>query len=1111
MNSVPPLAESTPPGTDDELVSRSLRLAAELMGRAGELTVGSERRRRASLRRLLSAEGGPRLVFALADRVLRPTDAATAAGQLAAIAGGPLPGIGRPDRGLLRLAGAAGRVLPAPVVAAVNARLRHETRALVYPSEPPASLGRRLARLWAAERRPNLNLLGEAVLGWGEAARRLDALEGLLRRPDVDCVSVKISSIAARLSLVDFAGSVARVAEPLARLYRLAQASDPPKLVNLDMEEHRDLDLTVEVFTTVLDRPEFLGLSAGLALQAYLPDTHGALDRVLSWAAERRRGGGAPVRVRLVKGANLAMERVEAELRGWPAAPYPSKAETDASYKRLLERLVEGAATGVVRVGVASHNLFDIALALVLAEEAGATVEVEMLAGMADAEARAVAERAGRVLFYVPITSRRDFRNSLAYLARRLDENATPEGFLRQSLDLEAGGPAWDEQAARFVDALGRRGALPTRPRQHQDRSVADRPGPPPDGWWNEPDTDLTVPANRAWALGALAGGSPPSPPAATEAEVEAAVARAAEAATAWSGTHPAERAALLEEAAAVLAAHRAEAVAVMADEAKKTFAEADTEVSEAVDYARWYGAAARSLIPLADEVASEPLGVVVVSPPWNFPYAIPAGGVLAALAAGNTVLLKPSPETPATAGLLVELLGRAGLGGGRLQLVAAPDDGAGRLLVTHPRVDGVILTGSIETARRFSSWRPERRLLAETSGKNALVVGATADVDQAVADLVHSAFSHGGQKCSAASLAIVHRSIHDDSPFLRQLADATSSLRVGPATDPATEVGPIVGPMTEALHRALTRLDAGESWLLAPELVDPEARLWRPGIRVGVQPGSWAHLTEWFGPVLGVMRAENLEDAVALQNAVAYGLTAGLHSLDPAEHERWAEAVEAGNLYINRPTTGAIVGRQPFGGWKASSVGPTAKAGGPNYLIGLRRWHDAEPVGLEAAARSYQEWWDRYFSRAEDLAGLRAEANVLRYRPFAPGVVLRLAGDATDEEALKAAAAAEVCDCPLAVSMPGPRPALATLERRGAKVTVESAEALAARLADCRTYRLRLLGTVEAPVRAAAAEQAMTVLDEPVCSHGRIELLRWLREQSVSRSRHRYGTVVYR
>ena len=361
---------------------------------------------------------------------------------------------------------------------------------------------------------------------------------------------------------------------------------------------------------------------------------------------------------------------------------------------------------------------------------------------------------------------------------------------------------------------------------------------------------------------------------------------------------------------------------------------------------------------------------------------------------------------------------------------------------------------------------------------------------------------------------------LYDHSPFLRQLADAVRSLRVGPATDPATEMGPLVGPLTADLERALTQLDEGETWLVQPACTDPARRLWSPGVRTGVRPGSWAHMTEWFGPVLGVMRAETFEEAMAWQNAVTYGLTAGLSSLDPKEQRRWAATCEAGNLYINRAITGAIVGRQPFGGWKRSVLGPTAKAGGPNYLIALRRWHDAESVSVAQAVASYDRWWEAHFSRVTEMAGLACESNELSYEPFAPGVVLRAGPSVPDDELTKAVFLAQLAGTPLRISVPEQRAALPALAGGLTKgpvtVLVESAPSLAASLASVGAERalgaarLRVLGPVEPEVSLAAAEAGLSVLDEPICSSGRIELVRWLREKVVTRSLHRYGNVVY-
>ena len=299
-----------------------------------------------------------------------------------------------------------------------------------------------------------------------------------------------------------------------------------------------------------------------------------------------------------------------------------------------------------------------------------------------------------------------------------------------------------------------------------------------------------------------------------------------------------------------------------MVADANKSIAEGDPEVSEAVDLARYYAWAALALDDITGARPS-PLGPVVVSPPWNFPLAIPAGGVLAALAAGNSVILKPAPQSRATAALIAELCWAAGVDRDVLQFVPADDDEAGRRLITHPDIAAVILTGSYATAQMFLGWRPDLRLHAETSGKNSIVITACADIDSAVMDLVRAAFGHAGQKCSAASLAIVEAPLYDNPAFLERVRDAAASLRVGPAADVATEIGPLIDPPGEVLHRALTTLDLGERWLLRPEARSEDETLWTPGIRLDVGPGSWFARTECFGPVLGMIRADDLDHAI--------------------------------------------------------------------------------------------------------------------------------------------------------------------------------------------------------------------------------------------------------
>ena len=448
-----------------------------------------------------------------------------------------------------------------------------------------------------------------------------------------------------------------------------------------------------------------------------------------------------------------------------------------------------------------------------------------------------------------------------------------------------------------------------------------------------------------------------------------------------------------------------------MATETGKTIDQGDPEVSEAVDFAHYYAESARKLDDV-DGATFVPAKLTVVTPPWNFPVAIPAGSTLAALAAGSAVVIKPAKQARRSGAVMIEALWEAGVPRDVLTMVQLGERELGQQLISHPAVDRVILTGGYETAELFRSFRKDLPLLAETSGKNAIIVTPSADLDLAAKDVAYSAFGHAGQKCSAASLVILVGSVAKSKRFHNQLIDAVTSLKVGYPEDPASQMGPIIEPANGKLLNALTTLGEGETWAVEPRKLDDTGKLWSPGVRSGVRRGSYFHLTEFFGPVLGVMTAETLEEAIAIQNQIEYGLTAGLHSLNTEELGIWLDTIQAGNLYVNRGITGAIVQRQPFGGWKKSAVGAGTKAGGPNYLVGLGEWvskpstaagtpgaapahagvrriEDAakgfltadELAPLQRALASDARAWAEEFGTAKDVSGLSAERNVFRYR----------------------------------------------------------------------------------------------------------------------------------
>ncbi|UCR90635.1 bifunctional proline dehydrogenase/L-glutamate gamma-semialdehyde dehydrogenase [Mycetocola spongiae] len=1075
------------------------------------------------------------------DRVVRPEDLSVAARNLRLLAKdapGFLPAY---MRGAIALGGAMAPAFPGIVVPIARKVLRGMVDHLILDAREQ-KLGKGIAHLTAEGNRLNINLLGEAVLGDAEANRRLEGTRTLLSRPDVDYVSIKVSSVVNELSLWDYDNTVAKVVERLTPLYRLAASSPTPKFINLDMEEYHDLHLTIDVLKAILDREEFLTLEAGIVLQAYLPDALGALQDLTAWSQKRRARGGAAIKVRVVKGANLAMENVAAITHGWPLATYNTKLDSDTNYKRVLDWALTPENTDAVRLGIAGHNLFDIAHAHLLSQKRGVEdrVEFEMLLGMAEGQAKAITRDVGTLLLYTPVVAPENFDAAISYLVRRLEENASTQNFMSAVFELTKNRELFNRERDRFLSSLAAVDATVPGPNRVQSR-LHDLAPLPAAAFENTPDTDSSLPDNIAWA-GAIVDRIPESVLGVAGIEaaaitdtgaIDEAIRGARSAQAAWHSGGASARADILRRAAQLLESRRGDLIEVAASETGKTVDQADPEVSEAIDFAVYYAERAAELdqVPGA---AFTPATLTVVTPPWNFPIAIPTGSMLSALAAGSAVIVKPAPQAKRCAAVITEILWEAGIPRDLLILADIAEGDLGRHLISHPDVDRVILTGAFETAELFRSWRDDLPLLAETSGKNSIIVTPSADIDLAVADVVYSAFGHAGQKCSAASLVILVGKMGTSARFLDQLVDSVSSLRVDYPTNRATQMGPIIEPAAGKLEWALTTLDSGESWAVQPRQLDESGRLFSPGVRLGVSEGSRFHRNEFFGPVLGVISVPTLEDAIRVQNGTEFGLTAGLHSLDPEELRTWLASVEAGNVYVNRGITGAIVRRQPFGGWKRSAIGAGAKAGGPNYLIGMGSWRPTElpavgelPLGgdvsailtaalaetgvdaaaLTTAANLDEAAWRAHFGATTDVSALGVERNVFRYLP-APAAI-RIAEDATLSDAVRVILAAVRAGNPAPVSVGIMVPAAVTAAAfaAGVSFTAQTDAGWLASLATAAPARIRLVGGSAAAAHTALGGRPDVALyADPVTVAGRLEMLPFLREQAVSITAHRFG-----
>jgi RHH-type transcriptional regulator, proline utilization regulon repressor / proline dehydrogenase / delta 1-pyrroline-5-carboxylate dehydrogenase len=1197
-------------------VQQVVQLARLLGRRAAELQTPQERRQQAELDRMINSPHDKATLTQLTDQAFRSKRPPRAADQLIHIL--DVQGVPRffspLDRTLLKGFRSFGAYLPGVAMPLVQEKMQQETANVILPAEPDVLAEHLLARREEGVRM-NVNYLGEALLGEREAQRRLQSYLKALQQPEIEVVSVKISTIYSQISALAREHTIEVLCDRLELLYRAAakaryvrsEGTSVPKFVYLDMEECRDKELTAEVFMRTLDREDLAQVRAGIALQAYIPDSFATQRRITEWARERVAHGGAPVTIRVVKGANMEMERVEASLRGWPLATYKTKPETDANYLRMLTFGMRPENLAAVNLGVASHNLFSLAYSLVLAARSGAfdKVQFEMLEGMANHQRRAIFELTRNMLLYAPACRQEDFTSAIGYLVRRLDENTGPDNFLRHAFRIDVGSETWEKLERQFVESYELMSSVSSAPRRTQDR---DQPAPgSAEGnansqpFHNEPDTDWSLTQNSRWAESIVKEWQPrcdsraadvplvigvndvsadrpkkdstdPSCPGAVvaryrqaiEADIEWAVACAREDNDGWRRRSVVERSAILHRAADELAAARANLLGAMLAEGGKTLAEGDPEVSEAIDFCRFYADAAADIHAFKG-LMPRGRGVVVVVSPWNFPLAIPCGGVAAALAAGNTVILKPASDTVLIAYLLCLCLWRAGVPKSALQFAPCSGGTVGQRLVTHDAVDAVILTGGTNTARRMLAAKPTIHLLAETGGKNATIVTALSDRDQAIKNVLHSAFSHSGQKCSATSLLILESEVYHDTRFREAFCDAVESLHVGSAWDLPTKIGPLIRPPSGVLENALKELEPGEEWAVMPRLhVNGNPNLVSPGVKWGVRDGSVTHCTEFFGPVLAVMEARDLDSAIDLVNATGYGLTSGLESLDDREQVHWQRHIRAGNLYINRPTTGAIVLRQPFGGVGKSSVGPGIKAGGPNYVVPLMEFDSSDTnttniesfdahqsaefltslhrelqqyisaastsqatadqiAGILSAIESYRHWSTAEFHVSHDHFCLLGEDNFRRYRSV-EHLRIRIHPDDSLFDVFARAAAAQAAGCRITVSSP---PELSGKAAEAVKLLDELTDSwgaaiefvdegdaeLARAMITRQTDRVRYAAPdrVSPEIRVAAADALQYIAAAPPLAHGRIELLWYFEEQSLSTVYHRYGNLGLR
>ena len=626
-----------------DIVEKAIKTAEKWQNRANELLTSDEKGIQEQMVRLLSHPMDKVVLAKMIDQSFRSSDNRRVADQVNAI----LKSHGVPDffskveKLLVQMFLGLGRHIPSLSVPKMIDKMRQDSSRSIIAGEAEA-LHAHLRKRRSENVRMNINHLGEAVLGEQEAGHRLTTYLNDMQDPDIEVISVKISTIYSQISSLALEHSVDILVDRFTTLYREAKSNfftradgtRVPKLVNLDMEEYRDLEITFTAFLRTLNKPEFRDYMAGIVLQAYLPDAYLIQRKLTDWARKRVADGGSPIMLRIVKGANMEMEQLESALFNWPLAPYDNKLEVDANYKRMVHFGMRPENVQAVNLGIASHNLFELAYACQLAEanHVRPYFHFEMLEGMADHVRRALSEASEEMLLYAPVAGRDEFINAIAYLVRRLDENTAEENFLRYAPHLKVGSREWEFLKAQFKAACAYRdkaGNTPHRVQNRNTESFPEKMGPYHDGEFNnEPDTDWCLAANRQWAESirnkwkksiadapiriplVIAGEEitddrqrrdcmdPSLLPAeirtanfcmATDDDVHRAVATAKADPDGWRSLSMDQRHRALSKVAIELRKGRADLIGAASANTGKIFSESDVEVSEAIDFAEYY------------------------------------------------------------------------------------------------------------------------------------------------------------------------------------------------------------------------------------------------------------------------------------------------------------------------------------------------------------------------------------------------------------------------------------------------------------------------------------------------------------------------------------------
>lgn len=1162
------------------IIAQSLRFAEELQHKIQAHISQSEQDFHAKMQKLLNNPKNKVMLIELLDRSFRCKDKSASFELIEHTLGkfGIADFFTPFERFLLFSFVTFGRFAPSISVPFFVSHLRKDTSAMVLDASEHFLKPHIQKRKTEDNITLNVNLIGEEVLGEAESAYRMKKYKEALKSDYITYISIKITTIFSQINIIDFEYSKDEVVKRLDSLYAIAQEEEKKqgvsKFINLDMEEFRDLELTVEAFMESVAK---FDIKAGIVLQAYIPDSYEYLKKLFAFSKQRVLQGMQPIKIRFVKGANMESEETIASQRGWELPTFYKKIDTDSNYNKMLDFILQEDNYKYINIGIASHNIFEIAYAYTRIKEANAldSFTFEMLEGMS-LQCSYELSKVHNLILYAPVCDEAHFNNAIAYLVRRLDENTSEDNFMRYFFNLKVGDKHWEAQKTLFLQSLEGIKTLDNSTHRIQDRNNTQHTPSSYESkkFANESDTDFILPQNREWAkhikekyenlsdynvypvienaikdenlshievrdkihnrlIGKtyLAG----------EKEIKRALEVAKHSTFREKSFEEIHK--ILARAAQIMREKRGDLLGIAALEVGKTFLEIDPEVSEGIDFTEFYPHSLQVLREQNPQTRFSPKGIGVTIAPWNFPIGISVGTIVAPLAAGNVVIYKPSSLSTLTGYMICEILWEAGIPKDALIFLPSKGSDVSKYLLTDEAVRFAILTGGEETAYKMLESNPTLLLSAETGGKNATIVSKFADRDSAIKNIIHSAFSNSGQKCSATSLLVLEEEVYNDEEFKKTLVDAASSMAVGSPFEFKNKIAALCDEIDPKVQRALDELEPHEEWALKPRFVDGNTHLMTPGIKYGTKKGDFTHMTELFAPILSVMKAKDLQEAIEIVNTTGYGLTAGFESLDEREWEYFHTHIEAGNIYINKPTTGAIVLRQPFGGVKKSAIGLGRKVGIYNYItqfLDIRQesadknlveshlsqalqaldssaflLSSIEHTNLVLMAQSYAYHYTNEFALAKDYVHIRGEDNLFSYTKIR-NLAFRVCKEDSVQDILGVILAANTLGIELSVSFEQSDSIQKAQEicqklALQADFVKENEASFIDKIAQYERIRYHAKPSMHDRIYKQAAKQAKIIIRDKPLVNGRFELLYYHNEKSLSISYHRYGNLGIR